>query len=60
MTNLNHVIIYDSLQNKDIDPLFIRNQFNKINQLMMLIEDHQLLSIITPKTTNFVINEKEL
>ena len=26
----------------------------------MLIEDDQLLSTITPKTTNFVINEKEL
>ena len=33
--NLNHVIFYDIYRNKDIDPLFIRNQ------LMMLIEDHQ-------------------
>ena len=33
--NLNHVIFYDIYRNKDVDPLFIRNQ------LMMLIEDHQ-------------------
>ena len=47
---LKHVIVYDKYRNKNIDLLFIRNQ------LMDLIEDHQFLSIITPKATNFMIN----
>ena len=35
ITKLDHVIVYDIYRNRDIDPLFIRNQ------LMMPIEDHR-------------------